>query len=90
MITKIIIPVCCFNLLGFLLMGWDKQKAKTGKWRIKESTFFWIALLGGAVGVWLGMRKFHHKTLHRSFRIGIPICIVWNLFFLYFLWQNVS
>jgi uncharacterized membrane protein YsdA (DUF1294 family) len=90
MIMKIIIPTLIFNLLGFLLMGWDKQKAKTEKWRIKESTFFWIALLGGAVGVWLGMRKFHHKTLHRSFRIGIPICIVWNLFFLYFLWQNVS
>jgi uncharacterized membrane protein YsdA (DUF1294 family) len=90
MITNIIIPVLIFNLCGFLLMGWDKERAKKEKWRVRESTFFWIALLGGAVGVWIGMKKFRHKTLHLSFRLGIPLCIVWNVFFLYFLWQNLS
>ena len=32
--------------------------------------------LGGSVGALLGMRVWHHKTLHRSFRIGIPLILI--------------
>jgi uncharacterized membrane protein YsdA (DUF1294 family) len=66
----------CLNLWGWVLMGIDKGRAKKGRWRVPESRFFWIAGLGGALGIWLGMRLWHHKTLHASFRWGIPLLLL--------------
>ena len=43
------------NLLGLILMGADKNRAKRGKWRVPEKTFFLLAVLGGSVGCWAGM-----------------------------------
>ncbi|MBQ7473360.1 MAG: DUF1294 domain-containing protein [Oscillospiraceae bacterium] len=57
----------------FALMGVDKLKAKTGRWRISEKTLFVFALLGGAVGGTAGMFLFHHKTKHWYFRILFPL-----------------
>lgn len=77
------------NLLGFLLMYIDKEKAKRNKWRIKESTLFSIAMLGGSVGAYIGMKTFRHKTKHAKFKYGIPIIILIQLLiFLY--WGNNS
>lgn len=68
------------NLYGFVLMGIDKRRAQKGRWRVKEKTFFLIALFGGAPGVWLGMRRWRHKTKHMSFRLGIPfLTMLWGL-----------
>ncbi|GGA86489.1 DUF1294 domain-containing protein [Ornithinibacillus halotolerans] len=64
------------NLLGFVLMGVDKKKARNNEWRIPERTLWGVALLGGAIGAFLGMRVFRHKTKHTSFRIGLPLIIV--------------
>lgn len=60
------------SIIGFLLMGIDKSKAKRNAWRIPEKKLFMIAFLGGGAGVWLGMRVFHHKTLHLMFKYGVP------------------
>lgn len=60
------------NVIAFAAMGIDKAKARAGKWRIAESTLFAIAALGGALGGTLGMRAFHHKTKHKTFRFGFP------------------
>ena len=57
----------------FVLMGLDKGKAKRERWRVSETTLFAWALLGGAAGGWLGMRVFHHKTLHAKFRFAFPL-----------------
>lgn len=64
------------NILAFLIMGIDKSKARRGAWRVKESTLFALALLGGSIGVYLAMGAFHHKTLHKKFSIGIPLIII--------------
>ena len=40
---------------------------------------FLPALLGGAVGAILGMRLFHHKTLHKRFRYGLPLILILQL-----------
>ena len=34
------------------------------------------ALIGGSIGALLGMKVWHHKTLHKSFRFGIPAILV--------------
>lgn len=68
------------NIAGFAAMGVDKQKARKQQWRIPEKRLFLCGLIGGALGVWLGMRIWHHKTKHRSFTVGIPLLFVFNLF----------
>ena len=60
------------NLVTFAVYGADKRRARRGAWRVPEKTLFLLSILGGSVGALLGMRVFHHKTLHKSFRYGIP------------------
>ena len=43
------------NVLGFLIMGLDKAKAKKQKYRISENTLLFVALMGGSLGSYLGM-----------------------------------
>ena len=64
------------NLTGFAVMGIDKRKAGRHLWRVRESTLFLIALLGGSVGSILGMRMFRHKTRHWYFVYGMPAILV--------------
>lgn len=78
------------NGYAFFLMGWDKRKARKNKWRTRERKFFILAFLGGALGIYAGMKFFHHKTLHNSFRYGIPILILINLLFGKFLYSYFS
>ena len=63
------------NLITFLLYGIDKLKAKKGKWRISEATLLLLAVIGGSIGAWLGIKILHHKTLHKKFKYGIPLII---------------
>ena len=72
-----------WNFIVFLLYGRDKQRAKAGEWRISEKTLLLCAFLLGGFGAGLGMRVFHHKTKHLTFRILIPIAVLFNLFLLY-------
>lgn len=64
------------NIIGFAVMGIDKNRARKNKWRIKEKTLFFIAAIGGCVGSILGMLIFHHKTKHMSFMIGMPFILI--------------
>lgn len=74
-LSTLIFGFIFMNLLGFLLMYIDKKRAKENKYRIKEFTLFLTAILFGSIGVLIGMYKFRHKTLHKSFTIGIPLII---------------
>ena len=69
------------NVVGYLIMWHDKRKSLKGQWRVPEARFFVIALMGGALGVYYGMRTFRHKTQHLSFKYGIPLLIVANIVF---------
>ena len=71
--------VLLWNGVVFLLFGIDKYKAKKGLWRIPEKTLLWCALLFGSVGAFLGMKAFHHKTLHNKFRIGLPLMLIFHI-----------
>ncbi|MGI6183768.1 MAG: DUF1294 domain-containing protein [Candidatus Fimadaptatus sp.] len=79
---RYIITICAvlaFNLLSFALMGIDKRRARRGKWRIAERTLWLSALPMAAPGAYAGMRAFHHKTRHRSFKFGMPALAVAQL-----------
>lgn len=60
------------NVAGLLVMRFDKRRAASQGRRVPEEDLFALAAIGGSVGVWLGMYLFRHKTLHRSFVVGIP------------------
>lgn len=76
MLALIIYSLLALNLLTFIIYGIDKFKAKKAKWRIPESTLLLLALLGGSIGAWLGIKVWHHKTQHKKFYIGIPLIII--------------
>lgn len=60
------------NIITFIVYGIDKYKARKGKWRISEATLILMAVIGGSIGAWIGMKAWHHKTLHKKFRFGVP------------------
>lgn len=69
--------LAAINLVTFCIFGLDKWKAKRkvkneAVRRVPEKTLFLLSILGGSIGALLGMLVFHHKTLHKSFRYGIP------------------
>ena len=64
------------NIATFFLYGIDKYKAKKNKWRISEATLLTMAAIGGSIGAWAGMRLWHHKTMHKKFKYGIPVIII--------------
>ena len=55
------------SLIALVLYKADKEKAKKGKWRIKEATLLGIGFFGGAVGALAAMKIFRHKTKHWYF-----------------------
>lgn len=67
------------NSLTFLLYGIDKYKAKKGRWRIPEATLLTMAAIGGSIGAWAGIRTWHHKTMHKKFKYGIPVIIIMQI-----------
>ena len=73
---NIIIYLIIINLIGFLIMYIDKQKAKKGRWRVPEKTIFLITLLGGGIGTISGMYVFRHKTQKINFAIGLPLITI--------------
>ena len=66
-IEKIIIGyVIVINVITLMMYGIDKWKAKHSKWRIPEATLLIMAAVGGSIGAWMGIKLFHHKTLHKK------------------------
>ena len=64
------------NAATFIVYGIDKYKAKKAKWRISEATLLLLAVLGGSIGAWTGMKVWHHKTKHKKFKYGIPAILL--------------
>ena len=64
------------NVVTFLVYGFDKWKAKQGSWRISEATLLILAAIGGSIGALLGMKIWHHKTMHKKFKYGLPLILI--------------
>ena len=75
---QIICYLLAINIATFLLYGFDKYKAKKGKWRISEATLLTMAVIG-SIGAWAGMRLWHHKTMHKKFEYGIPLISIMQI-----------
>ena len=87
MVLKIVIAVIAvINILAFALWGIDKEKAKKGKWRISESLLLSLALFGGGLGALLGMLVFRHKTQKWQFKLGVPVCLMYQVGLVLMFW----
>lgn len=68
--------LAAINIITFFTYGIDKWKAKKAKWRISEATLLWMAAIGGSIGALAGMKAWHHKTLHKKFKYGVPAILI--------------
>ena len=101
----VLIYLAVINVVTFFMYGIDKwrstsgrllptgrKKAKKSKWRIRETALLGLAVLGGSIGAWLGMKVWRHKTQHKGgnrdidnivggyqFKYGVPAIIIVQL-----------
>jgi len=75
----VLVYLVTINVVTFFMYGIDKWKAKKSKWRIRETALLGLAVLGGSIGARLGMKVWHHKTLHKKFKYGVPAIIIVQL-----------
>lgn len=66
------------GMVAFSLYAIDKDRAKRGKWRIKEGTLLFVSLAGGSIGGLCGMYVCRHKTKHWYF-----VAVNWLSLFLW-------
>ena len=61
------------SLMAITVTVYDKMISKrAGKMRVRESTLFLLAALGGSLSMYATMLFVRHKTKHKRFMIGIP------------------
>ena len=77
------------SLIGFAMMGIDKQKARKRAWRIPEKVLLGTAFAGGGIGSFLGMYAFRHKTRHTKFVILLPMAAALYVFVLYQMYKLI-
>ena len=85
---EIICYLIAINIVTFFLYGIDKYKAKKNQWRISEATLLTMAAIGGSIGALAGMRLWHHKTMHKKFKYGIPLIIIMQVALAVYLLTN--
>ncbi len=79
MVKVLLIYILAINAVVFVVYGIDKHKAKHAKWRISEATLLMLAIVGGSIGAWCGMKVWHHKTMHKKFKYGVPVIFILQL-----------
>ena len=76
------------NVVAFIMYGIDKYKTKKAKWRIPEDTLLLLDVLGGSIGAWMGMKVWHHKTMHKKFKYAIPAILLIQIALMAYLHMN--
>ena len=67
------------NIITFCMFGSDKGKAKRNRQRISESKLIKMCFFGGAIGGFMGMLGFRHKTQHLKFKLLVPLFFILHI-----------
>jgi uncharacterized membrane protein YsdA (DUF1294 family) len=65
------IVLIALNLSTWLMVAWDKAIAGRDITRVPENVLLFLAFVGGAGGLLLGMKLFRHKTRKSSFQYAL-------------------
>ena len=110
----VLIYLAVINVVTFFMYGFDKwrstsgrllptgrKKAKNSKWRTRDTALLGLAVLGGSIGAWLGMKVWHHKTQHKGgnrdidnivggyqFKYGLPLILLVQIALIYLIIQK--
>ena len=72
------------NIYAFIVMGYDKIKAKLKRYRVTERFIMTLAFIGLSFGVLLAMLVFRHKIRTKKFFIGVPVIIALHLILVFY------
>jgi uncharacterized membrane protein YsdA (DUF1294 family) len=67
------------NIVTFVTFGIDKNLSKHNQLRVPESTLLLLSALGGALGGFLAMYIFRHKTQKAKFFLVVPMLLVLHI-----------
>lgn len=81
------IALLLVNVVAFAMYGIDKYKARRQQRRISEAALLTIALAGGALGAWIAMYTFRHKTRHAKFVVLVPLFLAAQIYLVYTLYR---
>ena len=87
--TYICIYLTAVSLTAAILTVYDKQAARRGLWRIKESTLLIAAAAGGSAAMLIAMHLIRHKTKHAKFMAGLPAIIILQAAAVFF-WRQMN
>ncbi|NKN36747.1 DUF1294 domain-containing protein [Agrobacterium sp. a22-2] len=59
--------VALYNVVVFCVYWWDKNAARDGTWRVRESTLLTLAFLAGSPAALLARKILRHKTRKQPF-----------------------
>lgn len=77
------IPAILWNILGFFLVSKNHQAGETQDLHSTDHFILLIALSGGSIGVYIGIKMFGYRKNHPYFQFGIPLFFIFNLLLLY-------
>lgn len=73
-----LLVLLAINALTFLVYGYDKWCARSGRRRVAERHLLALAFLCGWVGAWMAMSTFRHKTRKTGFRWRLLLVTLLN------------
>ena len=76
----VVLWLLVINLVSFLVFGFDKLQSKrrernSAVRRLPEKSLILLAVFGGSLGIIVGMKVWRHKTLHKTFTVGVPLIL---------------
>lgn len=83
-----VILILAMNIFSYSLFALDKQRARTGRWRIRESHLLLSAAMLGGLGAFLAMKIHRHKTRQLRFNIVVDLSAVLTLASLWWIIQE--
>lgn len=66
------------SAIAFIAYTFDKSAAKNDRWRVKENTLHFFALVGGWPGALAAQRLLRHKSRKQSFQVVFWITVFLN------------
>lgn len=73
------------NVAALFMCAYDKRAAIKKRRRISEKALFFVSVLGGALGMFVGMLFARHKTRHWYFMVFVPLLTVLHILLLVWL-----